>query len=202
MSDKTVSLVNSPRVRHTFGGVDLVLGCGDLPSNYLENVVSFLNVPMVYVPGNHDSNSIRVAGARSADGRIVEVDGMRILGMGGSRRYKDVGRHQYTEAQMRRRILRTAPWWLLGGLLGERGVDILLTHAPPFGIHDSADLAHVGFRAFLTLMRLAKPRLMVHGHVHAIPNLEVTESIYQETMIVNVYPYRVIELTDSGVQVV
>ena len=33
---------------------DLVLSCGDLPFDYLEFIVSRLDVPLVYVPGNHD----------------------------------------------------------------------------------------------------------------------------------------------------
>ena len=33
---------------------DLVLSCGDLPFDYLEYLVSRLDVPVFYVPGNHD----------------------------------------------------------------------------------------------------------------------------------------------------
>src|SRR6266852_4766610 len=33
---------------------DIVLACGDLPFDYLEYIVSRLNVPLLYVPGNHD----------------------------------------------------------------------------------------------------------------------------------------------------
>src|SRR5205823_4064430 len=33
---------------------DLVVGCGDLPFDYLEYLVSRLDVPLLYVPGNHD----------------------------------------------------------------------------------------------------------------------------------------------------
>src|SRR5438105_4508518 len=33
---------------------DLILACGDLPYGYLDFLVSTLNVPLLYVPGNHD----------------------------------------------------------------------------------------------------------------------------------------------------
>ena len=33
---------------------DVVVSCGDLPFDYLEYVVSRLNVPVVYVPRTHD----------------------------------------------------------------------------------------------------------------------------------------------------
>jgi len=38
-----------------FGDVELVLSCGDLPYYYLEYIVSMLNVPLLYVHGNHDA---------------------------------------------------------------------------------------------------------------------------------------------------
>ena len=39
-----------------FSEIELILGCGDLPYPYLENLLTFLNVPLFYVPGNHDPN--------------------------------------------------------------------------------------------------------------------------------------------------
>ena len=37
---------------------DLVIGCGDLPFDYLEYLVSRLDVPLLYVPGNHDASLV------------------------------------------------------------------------------------------------------------------------------------------------
>ncbi|MGH3452683.1 MAG: metallophosphoesterase, partial [Haloechinothrix sp.] len=37
---------------------DLVVSCGDLPFDYLEYLVTVLNVPLLYVPGNHDPDLI------------------------------------------------------------------------------------------------------------------------------------------------
>ncbi len=123
---------------------------------------------------------------------------MRIVGLGGSRRYKPRGRHQYTEMEMG---LRATKFWLRllwGRLRGTRAFDILLAHAPPYGIHDGQDPAHIGFRAFLRLMRRGRPRLMVHGHTHTVPNLDQTVTAFEDTLVVNVYPYREIELPGEG----
>ena len=38
--------------------VDLILGCGDLNQQYLEFLVTMANVPLLYVPGNHDKGYI------------------------------------------------------------------------------------------------------------------------------------------------
>lgn len=194
LSDKVVPFIHSEEVKDTYGAADLVLGCGDLPAKYLEFVLTVLNVPLVYVPGNHDKDDLRVPGGLPADGRMVEVLGLRILGLGGSPRYKRRGRHQYTEGEMSARALSFAPWLIWARLRARRAFDILLTHAPPRGIHDADDPAHVGFKSFLRLMRWARPRLMVHGHTHVVRNLEPTETRYADTRVVNVYPYRELEL--------
>ncbi len=194
LSDKVVPFIHSGKVKETYADVELVLACGDLPARYLEFVLTVLNVPLVYVPGNHDGDDLRVPGGIAADGRIVEVLGHRILGLGGSPRYKTRGRHQYTESEMRIRLLSAAPTVILERLWGRRGFDILLTHAPPRGIHDADDPAHRGFKVFLNLMRWARPRLMLHGHTHVVRNLEPTETEYEDTRVINVYPFRELEL--------
>src|SRR5438270_6095919 len=127
---------------------DLVLSGGDLDFDYLENLVSRLDVPLLYVPGNHDpelrprdanweplsfeADPPGPRGCRSVDGRILEVAGLRIAGLGGSIRYRE-GPNQYTESQMRRRAFRLRLGQRVTQVLGARPVDILLTHAPPTG---------------------------------------------------------------------
>lgn len=171
----------------------MIVGCGDLSARYLEFILTVLGKPLVYVPGNHDPDDFRVPGGRSVDGRIVEEAGLRILGLGGSMRYKQKGKHQYTEGQMERRYWPLLPRLLWNRLRTGRGFDLLVTHAPPAGIHDRADRAHQGFQALLRLMNLARPSLMLHGHTHAHENIEETSTRWRETIVINVYPYRRLE---------
>jgi Icc-related predicted phosphoesterase len=198
LSDRTVPFIYSSAVEEHFSDVQLVVGCGDLEAPYLEYVLTRLNVPLLYVHGNHDADDFDVPGGLSIDGRVVTLHGFRIGGLGGSRRYKSDGIHQYTEAEMSwrvaRMLLRLAPVRFAHG----HGLDLLLTHSPPLGIHDMPDFAHTGFASFHTLIRLARPRLMLHGHSHAVRNIDTTESILYSTPIVNVYPHRVIELGAEG----
>ncbi len=190
LSDKVVSHVYSARAKQRYSDIDLVVGCGDLPGWYLEFIVSALNVPLLYVPGNHDPDQLRVPGARMLDGRLIEHAGLRILGLGGSRRYKAEGRHQYTDAEMYLRIASLLPELMLNRIRFGRGCDLFIAHSPPYGIHDGHDLAHIGFHAFRRLIRVFKPQLMLHGHSHVARNIEVTETLFEETRIVNVYPAR------------
>ena len=163
-------------------GYDLILACGDLHAAYLSFIVTMARCPVLYVHGNHDVGyEINPPeGCDCIDGRLVNYNGLRILGLGGCRRYRR-GAHQYTDQQMRRRILKLG-WEIIQA----GGVDIVVTHSPPRGIGDAEDLPHRGFEALLELMDRVKPRFLLHGHVHLRygRNLQ-REHRYKETRVVN-----------------
>jgi len=108
---------------------DLILSCGDLSARYLSFLVTMARCPLLYVHGNHDTNYKQVPpeGCDCIDDHIVTYNGVRILGLGGCRKYHP-GPHQYTDGQMRRRIQKLK--WKLKRM---GGVDIVVTHAPPYG---------------------------------------------------------------------
>jgi Metallophosphoesterase, calcineurin superfamily len=187
-----------------------VLGCGDLPFDYLEYLVSRLDVPLLYVPGNHDPSlklpdltwmplrsdltmpQLGPAGCENIDGRLVEVEGLRVAGLGGSIRYKD-GPNQYSQAQAGRRAMLLEVRIRLKRVRRGRRLDILVTHAPPFGLAESRDAAHVGFVGVLRLIQHFQPLLAVHGHVHPYGRV-LPEQRIGDTRVVNVVPSRVIDL--------
>lgn len=209
LSDEVVDFLYSPQIKERYGDVDLVLGCGDLPYFYLEFIVSVLDVPLYYVPGNHDKLAqylsdgriLRSAeGCTAADEQVLRAQAFKrpgpellLAGLGGSLRYnREVG-HQYTQAQMATRLWRLAPHLWFNRWRYGRAVDIFLSHAAPRGIHDGPDLAHTGFDAFLRAMDWFKPRLWLHGHSHIYRPDTVRTTHYQSTEVINVYPYRLIE---------
>lgn len=158
----------SPRLwgdlcRQALTGVDLILSAGDLPAKYLSFLTCFTDAPIVYVPGNHDDRYRREPpeGCLCADGRIVLVRGVRILGLGGSLRYRPDGINMYSEKEMKSRIAA-----LRRRLRSSGGFDILLTHSPIRGLGDQEDLCHRGFECFGPLLDQWRPAVMVHGHVH------------------------------------
>jgi Icc-related predicted phosphoesterase len=121
------------------------------------------------------------------DGRIVEVAGLRIGGLGGSIRYSE-GPNQYTQAQMRRRARKLG---LRARLRG--GLDVLITHGAPLGVSDEDDPCHLGFAAFHRLVANARPKVLLHGHIH--PHGEVRpDRAMGDTRVVNVIPFRLIEV--------
>jgi Icc-related predicted phosphoesterase len=194
LSDEIVPYIHSPTIKDRFGEVDLVLGCGDLPREYLEFVVSLLDKPLFFVPGNHDVDEYCVPGGRSIDGTFAKYDRMLIAGAGGSIRYKPEGRHQYTQRQMYQRVLPMLPRMLLRRIIHGRRLDVFVAHASPRGVQDASDPAHTGFNAFHALIKIGRPRYLVHGHTHIHRNLEPSETRIDDTWVVNVYPQRVLDL--------
>ena len=94
-------------------GIDLIISCGDLKANYLSFLVTMGRARVLYVHGNHDRTyEMRPPeGCDCIEDKLVTVNGLRILGLGGSIQYSG-GPHQYTERQMARRIrkLRFQLW--------------------------------------------------------------------------------------------
>lgn len=163
-------------------GYDIILSAGDLRGEYLSFIVTMANRPLLYVPGNHDGRYMNrpPEGCEDIDGKIVKVNGLRVLGLGGSYMYNG-GPHQYTERQMRARIrrLRLALW-------RHGGVDVVLSHAPIYGCGDMDDPAHRGFECFRDFIEKYQPKLWVHGHVHKSYGHEfVRERSIGETRVIN-----------------
>lgn len=197
ISDVIVEALYSPAVREIARDVDFVVSCGDLPSAYLEYIVSMLDKPLYYVMGNHGARG----GARefpegcvNLDGRVVKHDGLLLAGLEGSIRYSDAPRYQYTENEMRGKALWLERKLWLNRLRYGRYLDILVTHAPPFGIHDGGDAAHQGFRTFLGLIDRYHPDYLLHGHIHVYDNRTARQSVRRHTLIINAYGYKLIDL--------
>lgn len=171
-------------------GVDLVLSCGDLKPQYLSFIATFTHAPVLYVHGNHDA-SYKLhppEGCTCIEDSIYDFCGLRILGLGGSMRYK-AGPFQYTEQEMARRVQR-----MRYQLLRRRGFDILLTHAPARGLYDGEDLPHRGFECFNQLMDKYAPRCFIHGHVHLNYGALPRTYMHQNTLVVNTYERHVFTL--------
>ncbi len=191
-----VSDVAAPRYYDYFqagslDGFDLILACGDLRPAYLEFLVTMAHCPLVYVRGNHDDMLLThpPEGCVCAEDDIIEVKGVRILGLGGSYRYHREGECMYTEQQMQRRVRK-----LWRKLRKHGGFDILLTHAPARGLNDFDTLSHRGFECFLTLLDKYRPKYFIHGHIHRTYAHNVPRrDQYGDTTVINAYEYCEIE---------
>ena len=197
LSDEVIAPIYSAAVRRRFGGVDLIIGCGDLPYYYLEYVVSMLDAPLFFVRGNHASIvEYGVAGACSEPmggvdlhRQVVNHNGLLMAGVEGSVRYSR-GEFQYTQTEMWGHVLQLVPGLLRNRAVYGRSLDIFVSHAPPWGIHDKPDAPHRGIKAFRWLLRVFHPAIHFHGHSHVYRPDAVTETRFHRTQVINTYPYR------------
>jgi hypothetical protein len=193
------------------GGVDLIIAAGDLPFDYLAELVDRFDRPGVLVPGNHDPDIsgyargagmwLRAgqpaewpgpAGYDDADGRVVDVAGLRVAGLGGCVRYR-AGPNQWTQAEQARRARRLVRAAQRMQRRDGRGVDVLLTHAPPRHCGDREDGPHHGFECLHDVVAALAPRLLLHGHIHPYGQ-PVPDRVLGTTRVVNVVGRRVLEL--------
>lgn len=173
-----------------FKDVELIISCGDLQSSYLSFLVTMISKPLLYVHGNHDTTYLHhpPEGCDSIEDTIVEFKGYRFLGLGGSMKYS--GRpHQYTEQEMEKRVRK-----LKRQIRKHKGFDVLVTHAPPFGIGDGKDLCHQGFKVFIDLLDKYQPKYMLHGHMHLDYARRERIYTYNKTTIVNGFGYYIMDI--------
>ena len=175
-------------------GIDMILSAGDLKASYLEFLVTMANRPLVYVHGNHDGMYLKKPpeGCECAEDKVLNVKGLRILGLGGSGWYGG-SVFQYTEREMEKRIRRVRRAVKKAG-----GVDLILAHAPVRGYGDDESAAHRGFDCFQTLIDELQPRWFVHGHVH-LNYSNASRRIYRrgDTTIINAYGRCVIDTEEE-----
>ena len=174
---------------------DLIISCGDLPTHYLDFLVTMSNCPLVYVYGNHDDayDTNPPDGCICADGDIVTIKGLRIMGLGGCNRY-NTSKYQYTEKEMlaRYKKLRFKLW-------RSKGIDILLTHAPARHLNDEEDIPHRGFETFNEIIEKYRPRYFLHGHVHLNYNYKLPRVCQSgDTTVVNGFKSYILDIEDKA----
>ena len=215
VADTTRSLAFSPSVKTIYSGTDLIISAGDMPPESYDYVSTMLGKDLYYVYGNHNLKHFKremgygrypMVGREEhqffgflADGKCIrdQRTGLIIAGLGGSMAYNG-GDSQYTERQMEWRIRRLIPRLLYNKRRYGRYLDILVTHAPPYGMGDGSDLCHRGFKCFLSFMEKYEPKYLLHGHIHLDDANLPRVSEYHRTKVVNVYGSYVIDDDDLG----
>ncbi|HOJ00842.1 MAG TPA: hypothetical protein PLL88_04430 [Anaerolineaceae bacterium] len=203
VSDKISEQLYDPSKQKALKGIRFIVSSGDLPYYFLENLVSTYNVPLYYVRGNHASFYESETGVihdhpwgcidlhvRS----VKDPSGFLLAGVQGSHMYNN-GPYQYSQAGMWQFVFRLIPSLMANFVISGRYLDVFITHAPPWGIHDGQDIAHQGIKAFLWVLKVFKPLYHFHGHVYDFGKNSPMISQYENTQVVNTYGYRVHEIS-------
>jgi uncharacterized protein len=168
VSDVVDHALDDERNRDAVGRVDAIVGCGDLEPSYLGFLGDAFGVSVSYVRGNHDrgghwaETAIR-APHHLSSGRLVEIEGITVApfewpGLRPDRARRDEPRAWGDVISAERSLI-------LRHLRGRTAPVLVLSHAPPRGVGDSAaDPYHVGYAAYRWLLDRLHPPLWLHGH--------------------------------------
>lgn len=120
-----------------------------------------LDVPLAYVPGNHDLPDLAFEG--NVDGRVARIAGVRVAGIGGAGPGRFGFAYEWEEGQI---AARTLP-----------ACDLILSHTPPARtaldlLHDKT--RHVGSEAIRDIAA-RHDGVLVCGHIHEASGAEEIE---------------------------
>lgn len=164
--------------------VDVICTLGDLEFSQISELREVTDIPKIGVYGNHCSgNYFESLGIRNMHLETLDLLGIRFGGFEGSVRYKESAwAKMYTQEEA-------------SALLAEfPHVDVMLAHAPPYGVNDEPDdPAHAGLIGLRTYVEREKPRYLMHGHTY--PDPSTADTRLGETNIMYVYQDRILEIS-------
>jgi Icc-related predicted phosphoesterase len=205
VTDEIDPRIYSETLRERLGHVAFVVSCGDLPPSYLEFIADALNRPVYYVLGNHaeelthrcaGKEPCKPRGAIDLGGKIVQdpVTGLILAGLPGGPRYGENEPAQYSEREMALMTCKMAPRLQWNRMRHGRALDLLVTHAPPRDVNDRSDPAHRGFVTLRGFLERWRPPYHLHGHIHLYDRSQPNRQRFEDTDVINVFPYQVLEL--------
>jgi Icc-related predicted phosphoesterase len=206
ISDVELNQLYSPQIVERFSQADIIVSCGDLPFYYLEYIVSMLNKPLYFVRGNHApaieygpswEKQFPLGGTNMHRKVASTKEGLLLAGIEGCLRY-NTGPHQYTQNEMWLNVFRLVPELFFNRLRFGRYLDLFITHAPPWKIHDADDRPHQGIKAFRWLDNVFQPTYHIHGHVHLYRQDAIRLTFLGKTNILNTFGYRITDIKMPG----
>jgi len=180
--------------RNKIGNIDLVISCGDLSREHLSYVSTMYKAPLFFVRGNHDLLLLTEGPVgENLHDQLIKYRGIRMLGFEGVPNYNNQG-VQFSNIDINILFFK----FFIKTLFLERP-DIIVTHAPPKGIHDGPDNAHRGVPEYAKMITQFKPKYFLHGHNHLDyhSNLKWRSKFHQITMVesttvIRIYGYYIL----------
>ena len=88
-------------------------------------------------------------------------------------------------------VFSLVPKMFLNRMVYGRYLDVFVTHASPWGIHDQPDLPHHGVKAFRWMLKVFQPAYHFHGHIHVYRPDTVTHTRFVNTQVINTFGHLV-----------
>ncbi|MEA5001302.1 MAG: metallophosphoesterase [Endomicrobiaceae bacterium] len=209
-----------------FKDLDFIISCGDLAKNYLEFLVDSLQKEFFFVEGNHPllnryenkhyldklvtkvygKDEHFVLGGVNLHSRLEIYGDYILVGFEGSMKYNP-GKFQFSEKEMTAVVKRVEKKIRIQNMLDfvlrrKKKKIIVVSHAPIAGIHDKEDLCHRGFKSFRRFLKKFKPLIWFHGHVHYEGQMNDQISKIDDTLVVNVYGFHIVNIVNDKIEVI
>jgi uncharacterized protein len=203
VADEPDPSLDSPATRQRVGPIDLIIGCGDLPVDYLQFVTDAFNAPLAYVRGNHDVGGDWATGEATrlhlpeplVDGRTYRNGGLTVLGFNGIP-FHGGGGYQVGDFTTWRAAL--AAWRRLRWR-PRRAPVLCVSHVAPRGINDGPDRMHRGSVPLRWLAGRLRPPLWLHGHTTLVTRRLEDRAVRRDgTVFYNAAGAVVVELRAPG----
>ena len=135
--------------------------------DYLKFLKENSNIKILAIPGNCDSeeviNKINDIGI-NLDGRIINIEGIYFIGLGGSNITPFNTPNEYTEEEIYLKFKNTIKKVKKENLINKF---ILISHAPPYNtMADRINNNHVGSTSIRRIIEEYSPSLVACGHIH------------------------------------
>lgn len=203
VADEVDRSLESATTRERLGHVDLVLGCGDLPVDYLQFVTDAVRAPLAYVRGNHDVGGDWETGDAIGlhlpeplmDGSPWTDGDVTVIGFNGVPKYGGRGLQVGSPTRWAH-VLRA---WMRLRWRSAGAPVLVISHVAPRGINDGPDRFHRGSRALRWLAGQLHPPLWLHGHTTVLTRrLEDRAVNHERTLFYNAVGAVLIDLVPPG----
>ncbi|PIR48025.1 metallophosphoesterase [Candidatus Uhrbacteria bacterium CG10_big_fil_rev_8_21_14_0_10_50_16] len=163
--------------------IDVIVTLGDLEQQQIYELEQITDIPKLGVYGNHCSGMYMTElGIENMHLRTLEIDGVTFGGFEGCVRYKNTSAKMYTQEES------------IELLRDFSRVDVMLCHAPPFGVNDEPDdSVHAGYKGLREYVEQKAPGYLLHGHTYPKEDALVTQ--LGSTQIVYVFGSKVITIS-------
>lgn len=139
---------------------------------------------LVGLLGNHDYDYLSEYNVPNINGRIIEVNGLKILGMQGSFKYKSVDFPSFTQEES------------INFFNNFESVDILISHDTRFNPEKIKDPAHQGLIGITNYIYEKKIPYHIHGHIHDSYHKELVNG----TKEISVFGYEMINIKNISLK--
>lgn len=131
--------------------------------------------------GNHDNfDNLARAGIENINNKIIDINGIKILGFEGSHRYKK-GNFPMLSQEESLELLKNSP-----------KADILVSHDAPYYLY-SKNMAHCGLKGISKYLLKNKVPINIHGHHHINSVLKFKNG----TTVIGVYRCAILDIKNK-----